>query len=96
MISCPCVVRHVPAIRSTVTHHTVPKSWGGPDTPDNRIELCDNAHRLVHHRLNQWRTYRAEPPASGFSTFIRDLARRGWEGADHTRPLPRTSAVPSH
>jgi predicted HNH restriction endonuclease len=31
------------------THHAIPLSLGGADTPDNVIALCPNHHREAHH-----------------------------------------------
>lgn len=29
-------------------HHKIPKSLGGPDTPDNLVGLCQTDHQLLH------------------------------------------------
>ncbi len=30
--------------RATVLHHRLPQSAGGPDTPDNMVDLCEPCH----------------------------------------------------
>jgi hypothetical protein len=30
------------------SHHKVPKSLGGKDTPDNRVNLCSGCHQEMH------------------------------------------------
>ena len=32
-------------------HHIWPKAMGGPDTPDNLMDLCANAHGSAHNLL---------------------------------------------
>ena len=49
--SCRCVSEHRPPVLEYVQHHIWPTSMGGPDTPGNRVWLCDNAHRNVHELL---------------------------------------------
>jgi hypothetical protein len=31
------------------THHKIPRSLGGKDTPDNLVELCPQCHDLLHN-----------------------------------------------
>jgi hypothetical protein len=34
-------------------HHVYPLYAGGPDTVDNLVDLCPNAHRAVHEYLRE-------------------------------------------
>ena len=66
-------------------HHIWPLGDGGPDTAENKITVCANAHYSIHavmdhierrHRFGfapEWEFMRR------FSPAVRDLARQGWE-----------------
>lgn len=49
--ACRCVSEHRPQPLEYVIHHLDPVGMGGPDVPENRVWLCDNAHRNVHELL---------------------------------------------
>jgi hypothetical protein len=44
---CGCCKEHFPSIHRHV-HHKIPRATGGPDTPDNLIELCPGCHDALH------------------------------------------------
>jgi hypothetical protein len=85
---CPCVITHAPAAYVAELHHIVPRSWGGPDVPENLASVCNNTHQAVHHLLDDHvRLFRLagalELPWTvlrRYSAFQRDLAARGWAG----------------
>ena len=63
-------------------HHIWPLGLGGPNTRDNRIPLCSNAHSAVHSFLTllikgggkvKWTTARQ------YGHRVRDLALQGYE-----------------
>lgn len=33
-------------------HHIWPREYHGPDTKENKIKICPNAHSDIHHLLN--------------------------------------------
>ena len=69
---------HVPVER----HHVFPLGMGGPDTPDNRIVVCANAHYSIHAALDLLLRYEGDPPASSWRLYgwkVRRLARRGYD-----------------
>lgn len=82
---CLCVRDHNPNPMEPHDHHIIPKSWGGPDTPENKVKLCPTAHSNVHHLLDHYvRHFRAglgEPPwaiQQHYSPYIRGLAAKAW------------------
>lgn len=82
-MTCLCVANHSPAIGELIQHHhVVPLSWGGPNTPGNKVDLCPNAHELVHRILNEGVRRKAWPDwayLQHFNWWIRGIARRGWD-----------------
>lgn len=48
-----CTVHHThsPHPLRTVWHHVQPLAMGGPDVPDNKVEVCDTGHYNVHRLL---------------------------------------------
>lgn len=81
-VPCACVVTHSPVPADVHIHHVVPLYAGGPDTPENRVNLCPTTHANVHALLRAWERAQGEPSwdvRRRFSPYVRDLARRGWE-----------------
>lgn len=88
--NCPCVTKHVPLPTVLHKHHIVPLSWGGPNTAENIIKICPNAHYNIHdlHRYYKW--HNGRPPGhirKHYSKFVEDLAQRGWDGRDPARAM---------
>lgn len=82
-VRCACVSAHSPEPFDVEVHHVVPLYAGGADTASNRLPLCANAHNNVHALLRAWERAQGEPSwdvRRRFSPYVRDLARRGWEG----------------
>ena len=80
---CECVADHRPRYDELNRHHVVPLYAGGPDTAENVVWICPNAHTSVHELLRAWTRHAGEPPWAlrrTFSPFIRALAERGWHG----------------
>lgn len=44
---CGCCANKFPTIHKN-THHKMPRSLGGKDTPDNLVELCPSCHDALH------------------------------------------------
>lgn len=87
-LRCACVTKHKPASREPDLHHVLPKTWGGPDTPENIVAICPNQHRLVHTLLREYRKADGTPPWSvrrHYSSFTRGLAARGWAEYEASR-----------
>jgi len=96
-VSCPCTAAHSPRLTTTVgvNHHIVPKSWGGPSTPSNMIEICPTAHDLVHELLNHYVRAGAVPAWAvrrGYVALVRDLVEQAWQHRPLDRRPPLTSA----
>ena len=49
-----CVVHryHWPVPARTVVHHILPQEYGGPDTPENKVPVCDTGHYNIHAFLD--------------------------------------------
>lgn len=67
-------------------HHIVPKSWGGPNTSENIVDLCPTAHANVHHLLDHYVRHflqgMGDPPwaiQKHYSAYVRALAARAWK-----------------
>lgn len=58
-----------------VTHHIQPLGMGGADAPSNRVRVCDNGHRNVHHLMGQLANHDVMP--NGGNQSERDLAALG-------------------
>lgn len=53
---CPCKLD--PLARKLDAHHIIPRSQGGPDTPDNLITLCQKyGHAAAHHGYHDGRKH---------------------------------------
>lgn len=39
---------HRPAVLETERHHVWPLGMGGPDTPDNIVNVCPTSHSAIH------------------------------------------------
>lgn len=90
-MTCQCVAKHSPRLTSTagVIHHILPKSWHGPDTPDNKIEICPTAHDLVHELLNLYVHAGGKPPwhvLKLYPKLVRELAAKAWEQRPSDKP----------
>lgn len=78
---CHCVSDHRPKVTHVHRHHILPIAWGGPDTDDNIIWLCQTSHENVHILLREYRKLKDLPPwefRQQFGGFIRTLAAQGW------------------
>jgi len=78
---CVCVSAHSPDPQSLDSHHIWPLGMGGPDTADNLVTVCPNAHRNVHELLRAWVKWDGPPPweiRSHFGRYTRELAERGY------------------
>lgn len=81
---CPCVGKHVPLPTVLHRHHIVPLGMGGPDIPENEIDICPNAHYNIHDLLYEYRRYKGTPPGSvrkHYSDWVQKYAKLGWDGA---------------
>lgn len=47
LFRCACCVNSFPAFYRH-EHHRIPQSAGGPDTPENLLELCPGCHDALH------------------------------------------------
>jgi len=59
-------------------HHIWPLGSHGPDTPDNKVKVCPNAHSDIHYlmeRLFRGKLYDARQ----YAPVVRWLATRGYE-----------------
>lgn len=82
-VTCVCVANHSPVVADPHIHHIVPLYVGGPDTPENVVNICPTSHAAVHLLLRAWERAGGEPSwevRRRFGPYVRDLARRGWEG----------------
>jgi len=52
MATCEVHKYHWPPPLGLVTHHIQPLGMGGPDTPENKITVCDTGHRNIHRILD--------------------------------------------
>lgn len=82
--SRPCLLhtKHVPNSHVNHVHHIWPRGHGGPDTDDNKVVVCATGHYNIHRLLEEYLTYRGEPPYSfgkQFSREERKYARLGYE-----------------
>ncbi len=84
--ACLCVSEHRPQPLEYVIHHIEPVGMGGPDAPENRVWLCDNAHRNVHELLRAMLREDRLIPLSVFSAaydvpvsrYAHELAAEGY------------------
>jgi hypothetical protein len=76
---CLCTKAHNPKPLVNHSHHILPREWGGPDTPDNRVSLCPTGHYVVHTLLQHWVTaghLQARP--KGTNQYLYGIAEKGW------------------
>lgn len=60
-------------------HHIWPRGLGGPDTPDNKVSLCMNAHGSVHEVIRRLIKGNGDlADAEHFSSRVKKLAVQGW------------------
>lgn len=93
-MTCPCVRNHTPEPRELHSHHIVPRSWGGPDTPTNRIALCPTGHVNTHHLLDAYVKAGGDPGwevRRRYTRTCRQLAARAWAA----RPEHPTYTLPT-
>lgn len=65
------------ALVSFERHHVWPLGYHGPDTPDNIVKVCCNAHSDIHHLLE--RLLRGKPvDLREYGPAIRTLALDGY------------------
>lgn len=86
---CLCVGQHVPEVHALASHHILPKSWGGPDGPENRVVLCPSTHENVHQLLNKYVKRGGVPEWSVrrvYGVYARDLAARAWAQRPSDKP----------
>ncbi len=43
---------HKPWVSDVEIHHIHPKGMGGPDTKDNKVDVCPTGHTNLHSLLN--------------------------------------------
>jgi hypothetical protein len=92
---CKCVAIHCPASYTTITHHILPKSWGGQDVPENKVEVCANTHDSIHEILNQYVHLGGKPPETWlqhYNAMARRLAADAWARRPSDKP-PYTTAA---
>lgn len=53
---------HSPRPQYLDEHHIHPLSWGGPDTKDNVVPLCQTGHANVHDLLREYQKLGETPP----------------------------------
>lgn len=90
-LDCACVTEHRPGNTEPDLHHVHPLSLGGPDTPENVVAVCPNAHRLVHQLLRSYQRAGGTPPwdvRRHYSPYTRSLAQRGWDAYQEANRAP--------
>lgn len=89
MSGCKCVGQHVPEVHAPAVHHILPRSWGGPDVPANRVVLCPTTHENVHKLLNAY-VHAGDVPAwslrRSYSAYARGLAQLAWDQRPSDKP----------
>ena len=59
-------------------HHVWPLGYHGPDTADNKIKICPNAHADIHYLME--RMFRGKPiSARDYGTLVRRYAWQGYK-----------------
>lgn len=87
--SCPCSTSHRPAALVLENHHVLPLSWGGADSPANRVRICAQAHYNTHAMLNRFVHAGAPVPrAAGWPRFSYTLAMQAWARRIPGHPTP--------
>lgn len=91
VLICPCVKRHSPPAVVIEQHHVLPLSWGGPDTPANKVAICAQTHFTIHALLNQY-VHTGDTPSRGelnqFPPYARILAAQAWQQRIPGHPTP--------
>ena len=59
-------------------HHIWPRGYHGPDTPDNKIKICSNAHSDIHYMMEALLRGK-KIDLREFGPGVRKYARRGYE-----------------
>lgn len=77
---CEVVDKHWPRPLRYVWHHILPQQAGGPTTPTNLAQLCDNCHYAVHHLM--WMLKEGAAIPGGMKRSRRyHLALQGYQAA---------------
>jgi len=59
-------------------HHIWPQCYHGPNTPDNKIKICPNAHSDIHFLME--RLFRGKPVAwREYGPMVRWYAMQGYK-----------------
>ncbi len=66
---------HVPVPTRFVLHHVQPQAAGGPSTPGNLVQVCDNCHYTIHRLMLAMKLGTPLPKAHRAQLA---LARRGY------------------
>lgn len=62
-------------------HHVWPKGYHGPNTPDNLVTICCNAHSDIHYYMEYLFKHNGETPPDWrtYGPTVRALAKRGYD-----------------
>lgn len=92
MKQCKCVKYHSPADIVDETHHILPLSWGGANTPDNQVLVCAQTHYTIHYILNAFvragQEVRRTGPDHKWPLFAFNYALEAWHQRDPNHPTP--------
>lgn len=91
-----CAVHTHRGIVPQEIHHIWPLGLGGPNTPDNKIQVCANGHYAIHSLLDLYLkagTTGLKPHPTGYGTMIKRYARRGFEATMQAAQRGVTAAV---
>jgi HNH endonuclease len=72
-------------------HHVWPKGEGGPDTPDNLVTLCSNAHSAAHDLLSKMLRTEGPVPWSirrNYGRKVRAVADEGYRAIQRAQNSP--------
>lgn len=59
-------------------HHIWPTGYHGPDTPENKVPICANAHSDIHYLMNALLRGRKVNKRE-YGPRVRELAQRGYD-----------------
>ena len=79
---------HSPRPQETDLHHVLPLSWGGPNTDENVIPVCQTGHANVHRLLTAFRRsngFVAWEIQRQFGYAERLLAKQGYDAWEATQ-----------
>lgn len=76
MNACQVHGYHWPPPLRVVVHHIQPLAMNGPDTPANRVTVCDTGHYDIHRCLDD--LLHGQPSTRG-TRKERALARQGYD-----------------